>query len=312
MNTLFKLNKALRANATASPDDVLATKTFLQGQGFYEAPKWGLTDFPDQALFSAIKAFQKSNDLRVDGVMKLGGETETLMKTQAQNLQSFGRYGNTLLAHITPAEARMLKEQGGAGTVNPDTGLLEFYKADKEGKAEGQYIWRTAGDGKVRSSHAERDGKTFSWDNPPDGGHPGVARNCRCEAEPVKAKNTDCKELKRLMDEAWDRHDALQKPVEDAKQDVDVTEQILSDLKTNKMNIERDLITAGFQNRPKTGGVFDIVVITLEVRELLRKLEEIKQQIEIEERTLKQRKEKLEQLKHDQKNEREYAEELSR
>jgi hypothetical protein len=32
-----------------------------------------------------------------------------------------------MLVHITPKEAYMLKESGGAGTINPDTGLLEFY-----------------------------------------------------------------------------------------------------------------------------------------------------------------------------------------
>jgi len=38
-----------------------------------------------------------------------------------------GRGGDTMLAHITPREVSLLKEAGGAGTVNPDTGLLEFY-----------------------------------------------------------------------------------------------------------------------------------------------------------------------------------------
>ena len=38
-----------------------------------------------------------------------------------------GRGGDTILAHITPKEVSLLKEAGGAGTVNPETGLLEFY-----------------------------------------------------------------------------------------------------------------------------------------------------------------------------------------
>lgn len=55
-----------------------------------------------------------------------------------------------------------------------------------------QYIWRTVEDERVRSVHAERDGKTYSWDDPPGdpedpatGGHPGAAINCRCWAEPI-------------------------------------------------------------------------------------------------------------------------------
>jgi SPP1 gp7 family putative phage head morphogenesis protein len=47
-----------------------------------------------------------------------------------------------------------------------------------------QYIWRSRDDGKVRSSHAHYDDQVFSWDDPPEGGHPGQAFNCRCHAEP--------------------------------------------------------------------------------------------------------------------------------
>lgn len=49
------------------------------------------------------------------------------LKEIAKMLAKKGRGGDTMLAHITPKEAAVLKESGGAGTVNPDTGLLEFY-----------------------------------------------------------------------------------------------------------------------------------------------------------------------------------------
>jgi hypothetical protein len=45
----------------------------------------------------------------------------------AQYLASKGRRGDTMLAHITPEEAQMLKRMGGSGTINPDTGLPEFF-----------------------------------------------------------------------------------------------------------------------------------------------------------------------------------------
>jgi hypothetical protein len=44
----------------------------------------------------------------------------------AKELQSFGRNGDTILAHINPAEARMLQRMGGSGTINPVTGLREY------------------------------------------------------------------------------------------------------------------------------------------------------------------------------------------
>jgi len=49
------------------------------------------------------------------------------LKSIAKMLADKGRGGDTLLAHITPKEVKLLKEAGGAGTVNPDTGLMEFY-----------------------------------------------------------------------------------------------------------------------------------------------------------------------------------------
>lgn len=56
------------------------------------------------------------------------------------------------------------------------------------------YFWRTALDERVRGnpggfypsatpSHYDREGKRFSWDKPPQGGHPGSAIQCRCTAE---------------------------------------------------------------------------------------------------------------------------------
>lgn len=49
------------------------------------------------------------------------------LKTLAKELQSKGRYGDTILAHINPQEAGILKALGGAGTRNPDTGLPEYF-----------------------------------------------------------------------------------------------------------------------------------------------------------------------------------------
>ena len=53
---------------------------------------------------------------------EISGDLEALAKL----LQSKGRGRDTILAHITPEEAKRLKRDGGRGSVNPDTGLLEF------------------------------------------------------------------------------------------------------------------------------------------------------------------------------------------
>jgi hypothetical protein len=42
-------------------------------------------------------------------------------------IASLGRNGDTMLAHITPQEAAMLRSRGGSGSINPRTGLPEFF-----------------------------------------------------------------------------------------------------------------------------------------------------------------------------------------
>jgi len=48
------------------------------------------------------------------------------LKSIAQELSQYGRNGDTMIAHINPQEAEMLKAMGGSGTINPHTGLPEF------------------------------------------------------------------------------------------------------------------------------------------------------------------------------------------
>jgi hypothetical protein len=45
----------------------------------------------------------------------------------AREMAAMGRNGDTMLAHITPQEAMMLQRMGGSGTINPYTGLPEFF-----------------------------------------------------------------------------------------------------------------------------------------------------------------------------------------
>jgi hypothetical protein len=75
-----------------------------------------------------------------------GGIAE--LKPIAKAIAGYGRNGDTMLAHITPAEARMLRRRGGSGTINPATGLPEFFlkKAFKSlGKAIKKFASSTVG-----------------------------------------------------------------------------------------------------------------------------------------------------------------------
>jgi len=59
-------------------------------------------------------------------------ESSDLMKI-AQMLEKKGRGNDTILAHITKKEAQRLKDEGGSGTINPETGLLEFFDIGEYG-----------------------------------------------------------------------------------------------------------------------------------------------------------------------------------
>jgi len=48
----------------------------------------------------------------------------------SQLIRKKGRGNDTVLAHITPKEAALLKRRGGSGTINPDTGLPEYDDGD--------------------------------------------------------------------------------------------------------------------------------------------------------------------------------------
>ena len=58
--------------------------------------------------------------------MALSKALGTDLSSLAKILQSKGRGKDTVLAHITPKEAALLKARGGRGSINPDTGLVEF------------------------------------------------------------------------------------------------------------------------------------------------------------------------------------------
>ena len=63
-------------------------------------------------------------------ILKTDMMADMNMPALAQLLQKMGRGKDKVLAHITKEEAKLLKKRGGAGTRNPETGLLEFAEED--------------------------------------------------------------------------------------------------------------------------------------------------------------------------------------
>lgn len=95
--------------------------------------------YDPEYLGMAIMVLNEYRDMRSAGAqapMQMAPEVENLgpmpmaeggLADVAKYLSSQGRNGDTMLAHITPAEARLLKAMGGSGTINPRTGLPEFF-----------------------------------------------------------------------------------------------------------------------------------------------------------------------------------------
>jgi len=96
-------------------------------------------DFPpefDQGFISTMLA--ALNEQRIQQVQNVspeamgpGPQEPMAMKSggladAAKALQAKGRGKDTILAHITPQEAEMLRKAGGLGTINPYTGLREY------------------------------------------------------------------------------------------------------------------------------------------------------------------------------------------
>lgn len=61
-------------------------KTLLQALGHYEEPDYGLTPYPDEAMFGGIRDFQRQNGLRVDGEMYPDGPTFAALTQKAAAL----------------------------------------------------------------------------------------------------------------------------------------------------------------------------------------------------------------------------------
>jgi hypothetical protein len=77
------------------------------------------------ALYELLDRMQGAPQGMPQGAMQEGFAQGGLAQA-AQQLQAAGRGGDSMLAHINPKEAEVLRRMGGSGTVNPTTGLREY------------------------------------------------------------------------------------------------------------------------------------------------------------------------------------------
>lgn len=78
---------------------------------------------------------------------------------------------------VTERRARLIARDQ-VGKIN---GQLTQLRSEEMGVED--YKWRGVLDARERPEHVAREGKTYRWDTPPEGGRPGEAIQCRCTAE---------------------------------------------------------------------------------------------------------------------------------
>lgn len=82
-----------------------------------------------------------------------------------------------------PAKFDILRQAMERDVLRAFTGVIN--ERMQRGLGIEHYVWLSAADDRVRPGHAQRHGKVYAWDEPPEGEQPGQAFNCRCYARPV-------------------------------------------------------------------------------------------------------------------------------
>ena len=108
----------------ANPQDYEAIRTKYLNQ---EVPEELLPAFFDPVFFGGLDLALIELEKNVQRPEPPVEMAEGGLPSIAQAIAKMGRRGDTMLAHITPEEARLLRRRGGSGTINPRTGLPEFF-----------------------------------------------------------------------------------------------------------------------------------------------------------------------------------------
>lgn len=112
---LLGLASTISSSHNTEPDDIIKTKNALAQTGHYEVSSFGTTPYPDSPMIDGMKNFQKDNGLKVDGVMRPGGPTETALGKQTGSNSSIDPYAPT-----------PKKPKPRPSKVDPLTGLAEI------------------------------------------------------------------------------------------------------------------------------------------------------------------------------------------
>ncbi len=119
-----------------------------------------------------IKTIPEEYFKKIEGAVFRGTTQGRTASSMIQQIQEIGK--------VTENRARVIARDQ-SSKLNS---ALNQQRSQNLGVEE--YVWRTAGDERVRDSHKSKNGKVFRWDDPPkDTGHPGQDIQCRCVAQAI-------------------------------------------------------------------------------------------------------------------------------
>jgi len=146
----------------------------------------------EPGLRDRLETFSQENAQLIDG---LAEETRAQIANIVMRGLSTGRTADDLGEEIDQRFA--LGERRCKRIARDQVGSLNGQLSRLRNEALGvtAYIWRTMRDRRVRGdpdgaypkadpSHYDREGKRFTYTDPPEGGHPGADYECRCYEEP--------------------------------------------------------------------------------------------------------------------------------
>lgn len=127
---LQRILQVLQQMYSADAEGYPALLQQLQAQGVLDPG-----DLPDEynpefiaaAIALVLETLRDRQRPESGDMMEPQGFARGGIAAAARRVARAGRRGDTMLAHVTPREAQMLKQRGGAGSINPRTGLPEFF-----------------------------------------------------------------------------------------------------------------------------------------------------------------------------------------
>lgn len=183
------INEVVQKNAVAinsfSRANIINLYQKVFGIDIFISEPWIATEMGNfvNANVSLIKnvneSFMRSVENTVNEGMRRGLRHEAISK----QILSTGQGDKSFVSKSPFKTAETRANLIGRDQTNKFNGQLNELRQTSLGVKK--YIWRTVQRENVRPEHAEREGKVFSWSNPPEDGHPGEPINCRCYAEPI-------------------------------------------------------------------------------------------------------------------------------